>query len=135
MSDPGNVPPRKTTNFELALGALQRFIAEAARSEAVEAGIVQAFEFTFEQSWKLLQARARCDGLEVSTPRASVGAGLKLGLIQDEALWLDMLAARNLASHTYHAQLARDLVRQVEERYLPAFLALHAALRASPPGA
>lgn len=123
MSELGSAQ-RKMANFELALAALERFVAEPQRT-----GIIQAFEFTFELGWKVMQARARSEGLDVVTPRASIGAGLKLDLVEDEQLWLDMLESRSLASHTYRPELAREVVEAIERHYLPAFVALRIALR------
>lgn len=96
-------------------------MAEPERSEVVEAGIIQAFEFTFEQCWKLMQVRAHAVGLAANSPKASMACGLKLGLIDDEQCWLDMLRDRNLTSHTYHRQLAQEIVGRIESRYVEQF--------------
>jgi nucleotidyltransferase substrate binding protein (TIGR01987 family) len=104
-------------NFRTALGALGRFLAESNRGEAAEAGIVQGFEFTFEQCWKLFQLLAEQNALPASSPRAALKAGMKLGFIEDESLWLDMLEQRNLASHTYHTSLAKALVARIESTF------------------
>jgi nucleotidyltransferase substrate binding protein (TIGR01987 family) len=118
----------KHVNFNLALAALRRFVAEPQRTEAVEAGIIQGFEFSFEQAWKLLQAVAASEGLDAPTPRLAIGAALKIGLVSDEQLWLDMLQGRNLSSHTYRRELARELVSRIEERFLGGFVVLEEAL-------
>ena len=107
---------KKLDNFRTALAALSRFLAEPHRTEAAEAGIVQGFELTFEQCWKLFQWLAEEGGLSASSPKSALRAALKLGLIEDEQLWIDMLDQRNLASHTYRAELAKALVQDIESR-------------------
>ena len=108
---------RKLENFEQALAALTRFLAEPNRSEAAEAGIVKAFELTFEQAWKLVQRVAEQAGLPTASPKAALRAGLRMHLVGDESLWLAMLDDRNLAAHTYRPGLARSLVERIEQRY------------------
>ncbi|MBN1960350.1 MAG: nucleotidyltransferase substrate binding protein [Deltaproteobacteria bacterium] len=115
-----NIEPttqRKIDNFNKALAALNRFMLEPNRSEATAAGIIKGFEFTFEQTWKLFQHLADLAGMQTASPKAALRAALKLGLIDDEKLWLDMLVDRNLSSHTYHTSLAEELVERIESSY------------------
>lgn len=108
---------RALENAEAALGTLQAFLAEPVRSERDRAGVIQAFEFTFETTWKLLKHVAEREGLGADSPRRALVAAYKLGILEDEALWLAMLEDRNATSHVYHHQVAERIFLAVEQRY------------------
>ncbi|HEY4187242.1 MAG TPA: HI0074 family nucleotidyltransferase substrate-binding subunit [Polyangia bacterium] len=104
-------------NAETALATLLAFLAEPVASERDRAGVIQAFEFTFEATWKLIKFVAEREGLPAESPRRALIAGYKLGLLQDETLWLDMLRDRNLTSHVYHHQIAERIFVAIQSRY------------------
>lgn len=74
---------------------------------------IQRFEFSFELSWKGVQALARLYGQECPSPRAAFSTALRNEWIHDEESWLDMLEARNLTSHTYRESVAQDVYREL----------------------
>lgn len=112
--------PRALENAERALGALVMFLAEPVTSDRDRAGVIQAFEFTFEAVWKLLKNVAEREGLTAESPRRALVAGYKLGLIEDEALWLEMMSDRNLTSQVYHHQVAERIFDRVRAPYAAA---------------
>jgi len=59
-------------------------------------------------------------------------AAYKLGLIDDETLWIGMLTDRHLTSHTYHQQVAQRIFEAVRSDYAAALSAAVAACRALP---
>lgn len=79
------------------------------RGDIQRAAAIQAFESTYDLSWKLLQARLREEGVEVSTPRAAFRAAGDAQLIESVERWLDYLDARNLTSHTYSETTAEQV--------------------------
>lgn len=113
---------RAVENFGKALAKLQEFAAMPVANDRDRAGIVQAFEFTFEQCWKTFQQIAASQGLTVGSPRQSLQAAVQLGLIAaaDEETWLDMMRDRNVTSHLYHEAWAREIADRIVSRYLPA---------------
>ena len=111
---------RALDNAEAALAKLVAFVREPAPSERYRAGVIQAFEFTFEATWKLLKLVAEREGLDAESPKRALIAGHKLGLVQDEGLWLEMLQDRNLTSHVYHAELADRIFEAISTRYAAA---------------
>ncbi|GAB6066969.1 HI0074 family nucleotidyltransferase substrate-binding subunit [Methylothermus subterraneus] len=114
-------PERILEDFERALGQLATALETPADTDLIKAGCIQYFEFCFELAWKAIKAVAAKLGLECNSPRACLKLAFQQGWIDDEDLWLEMLAARNRMSHTYHAENALAIYAQ-----LPAF---HQALR------
>jgi nucleotidyltransferase substrate binding protein (TIGR01987 family) len=104
-------------NAARAAGALMTFLAEPVISDRDRAGVIQAFELTFEAVWKLLEHVAEREGLAAESPRRALIAGYQLGLIDDEALWLEMMSDRNLPSHVDHHQVAARIFAKVSTQY------------------
>ena len=88
-----------------------------------KAGLIQAFEFTFELFWKLFQKLAPDAGLDASSPREALIAAARLRLLSPDETdaWSQMLRDRNLASHTYNAPLADEIVDRLLKTYLACF--------------
>ena len=111
---------RSLDNAEAAQARLTAFVTEPAATDRDRAGVIQAFEFTFEATWKLLKHVAEREGLDAESPKRALIAGHKLGLVRDEGLWLEMLTDRNLTSHVHHSQLADRIFTAVSTRYAAA---------------
>jgi len=111
---------RALANAEAALKQLVAFLAVPAVSDRDRAGVIQAFEFTFEATWKLLKHLAEAEGVVAESPKRALIAAHKMGIVKDEALWLDMLRDRNLSSHVYHVDLAERIFVAVRDRYAAA---------------
>lgn len=109
--------PKALENADAALTQLVAFLAEPVSSDRDRAGVIQAFEFTFEATWKLLKHVAEEEGLAAESPRRALTSGYKLGLVKDETLWLEMLRDRNLTSHVYHHQIAERIFTAIRARY------------------
>jgi nucleotidyltransferase substrate binding protein (TIGR01987 family) len=112
--------PRATENFGKALSRLREFAAMPIANDRDRAGIIQAFEFTFEQCWKAFQQIASAQGIVAVSPRQALQAGLQLGLIDavDEEKWLEMLHDRNMTSHLYQESVAGEIAQRVVGQYL-----------------
>lgn len=111
---------KSLANAEAALKQLVQFVQVPAVSDRDRAGVIQAFEFTFEAAWKLLKHLAEADGLLAESPRRALVAAFKMGIVTDEALWLEMLRDRNLTSHVYHLDLADRIFTAIRDRYAAA---------------
>jgi len=110
-------------NFELALGKLTSFLEQYDGSQVHQAGVIQAFEFTFEQCWHCLQRKAGREGLPIASPKKAFEYAFKAGLIppSDEQLWLTMIEDRNKTTHVYRETLAELVFKKIQAAYQPAF--------------
>ena len=89
---------------------------------------IQRFEFCFELAWKCIQASVMTTGQSCHSPRAAFSLALANGWIDDEGVWLDMIEARNLTSHTYQESLAVAVYQRLPE-FQKAFAQLLAQLK------
>ena len=115
-------------NFELAISRLDQALATPAASDLIRAGCIQYFEFCFELAWKSVKRLAEQAGqLDCLSPKAALKTAFANRWIDNEETWLDMLASRNLMSHTYSAADALTIYQRLPA-YLPEFKVLMEAL-------
>lgn len=114
--------------FDNYLKAFQTLVeaVELARtrelSKLEQQGLIQGFEFTHELAWNVLKDYLEEQGFVsiIGSKNATRGA-FKNGLIADGDAWMDMIKARNLTSHTYNTEIAQSIVKNILERFYPAF--------------
>ena len=75
--------------------------------------VIQRFEFCFELAWKVIQERARTEGLDCQSPKGCLKLAYKNNWIDDETGWLAMLEDRNRTAHT--------TTKRSRRRYIAAF--------------
>lgn len=88
---------------------LKRFI-ESASTEIEQAGVVQAFEFCFELSWKTIKKVLAKEGVVVNSPRESFREAGRNELIENVRLWLDFIIIRNKTVHTYNELVLKEII-------------------------
>ena len=49
------------------------------------------------------------EGIDTASPKNTLRHAYRRGLLDREQLWLDMLEDRNLSSHVYNAEMAREI--------------------------
>ena len=81
-------------------------------------GVIQRFEFTFELLWKTLKIFLQYQGVETKTPRDSLKEAFRIALIEDEAIFLDMLEDRNKTSHIYDKETSKEIFQRIKSRQL-----------------
>jgi len=86
-------------------------------------GLVQAFEFTHELAWNLIKDFLAAHGntQPVYGSRDATRAGFAVHLITDGDAWMEMIASRNLTSHTYNEATAEEIERAVLTSYVACF--------------
>lgn len=91
-------------------------------TELEKQGMVKAFEYTFELSWNLIKDYFLYQGItEIRGSRDAFRTAVKYDLIENGELWMEMIGARNLTSHTYHKEMVDELIETIAGKYLIAF--------------
>ena len=108
-------------NFTKALGQLEAACQKGEYSDLERAGLVQMFEFTFELGWKTLKDLQFYEGFTDNTPREVIRRAFQVDYLTeaDTELWLDALVKRNILSHTYNENTAREAERLIVGLYHP----------------
>ena len=117
----------RQTSFSQAIARFSEAL-DAPESDLTRDAAIQRFEFCFELAWKVIQERARAEGLDCQSPKGCLKLAYKNGWIAEEAGWIAMLEDRNRTAHTYDEALAKDVYRRFPN-YLPLFQSLKTALR------
>ena len=110
------------TQLEKSHASLQRSIAVFERVslgadtdliDTTRAGVIQNFEVTYEQSWKVLRRwmmqNLSIPDSELTQRRQLYRLAAKHTLINDVEAWWDFHAARNMTSHTYNQAIALEV--------------------------
>lgn len=92
-----------------AHATLKKFL-ESANTEIEKAGVVQAFEFCYELSWKTIKRFLSNEGIAVTSPRESFREAGRNGLIENVRLWFDFIIIRNKTVHTYDELVLKEIV-------------------------
>ncbi len=113
-------------NFEKSLFELEKYLKMPIENDRDRAGIIQAFEFTFEQSWKSVQKLAAIQGVEVASPKTAYSFAMQSKWIPsaEEQKWLKLISDCNLTTHTYHGELAQEILGRIQSEYLSMFKSL-----------
>jgi nucleotidyltransferase substrate binding protein (TIGR01987 family) len=127
--------PRWHQRLESYSAALRQLEAGAALArtrplnDLERQGLIQVFEFSFELAWNLLKDQFRYQGMpEMLGSRDVFRTANANGLLEDGALWMEMIRSRNRTSHTYHRPTAEAIGQRILEAYVSAFLELEARL-------
>ena len=123
---------QRLDNFETALAQLTNACERERYDDLERAGLIKTFEFSFELSWNVLKDLLFYEGHEVKVPRAAIRKSFEVDYIDEsdcETL-LDALDKRNLLSHTYWGDVAREAEALIKQRYHPVLLRLYRTLDA-----
>ena len=107
-------------DFFKALSRLEEALKKDLSDDIIVDGIIQRFEFTFEQSWKVMKLYLEDQGIldEAVAPRSTIRCAFKHKLISDGDIWIEMMLDRNRTSHMYDETTALNIVKLVKEKYV-----------------
>lgn len=110
-------------DFFKALKRLEEALEKDINDDIIIDGIIQRFEFTFEQSWKVMKLYLEDQGVldEALAPRSTIRCAFKHKLITDGDVWIEMMMDRNRTSHMYDETTARNIVKLVKGKYIIEF--------------
>ena len=81
-------------------------------------GLIQAFEFTQELSWKVLQDYLKHQGVQkIVGSRDAFRIAFQNELISNGELWLDTISTRNQTSHLYDETVLDEVFEKVIHQY------------------
>ena len=104
----------KTDNFRKAQATFERF-RQNMKTDRDQAGAVQAFEFCYELSWKLMKRVLESQGQETGSPKDTFRKAALERLIDDPEIWFEFQKKRNLTTHTYEQDVLQEIVASFDE--------------------
>lgn len=124
---------QRSSNFRRALARLVEAVdlsGQRTLTDLERQGLIQAFEFTHELSWKTLKDFLASQGIEeLYGSRDTTREAFAQGLISDGEAWMEMIRHRNLSTHTYDEATVQEIVTAVVSRYIDAFQGLETRLQ------
>lgn len=91
-------------------------------SKLEKQGLIQSFEYTHELAWNVLKDYLEEQGVfNLIGSKDSSREAFKKGIITNGDVWMDMIKARNLTSHTYDEELAETVFLDIVEKFYPVF--------------
>lgn len=106
--------------FIKAFTRLEEALKKDINDDIIIDGIIQRFEFTFEQSWKVMKLYLEDQGVldETLAPRSTIRVAFKHNILSDGDIWIEMMLDRNRTSYMYDETTARDIVKRIKEIYI-----------------
>lgn len=84
--------------------------SEDLTTEKDKTGVIKAFEFCYELSWKVIKKVLLFKGVDVGSPRDAFREAALNGIIEDPTPWFDFLKMRNRTVHTYDLEVLDEIV-------------------------
>lgn len=120
---------QRLENYSKALKQLEKNVnlyRERELSDLEKQGFIRAFEYTFELAWNLLRDYLTFQGIQdIYGSRDAIKTAFKFNLIENGEVWMQMLLARNLTSHTYNENLVDKLIKEIINTYIEEFSNLY----------
>ncbi|HSI91127.1 MAG TPA: nucleotidyltransferase substrate binding protein [Adhaeribacter sp.] len=96
----------------------------------IKEGIIQRFEFTHEQAWKVMRDFLQYEGYQnITGSRSATREAFNKDLITDGQTWMDMIESRNRTVHTYNEDILEEEYQKIIGLYYPLFTAFHAKMK------
>ncbi|MBQ6437980.1 nucleotidyltransferase substrate binding protein [bacterium] len=117
----------KFDNYTQAVDSLERMLQahpEADLDEAAMTGIIAMCNLAFDQCWKTmkelcLDLGAPDEGLNNPRSVLKTAAAYEVIAPGDHDRWLEMLQARNVLTHRYNEDMAKEALQKVRDVYAP----------------
>jgi nucleotidyltransferase substrate binding protein (TIGR01987 family) len=91
--------------------------------ELIKEGLIQRFEYTHELAWNVMKDYAFFQGNStVGGSRDATREAFNLQIIENAAIWMDMIQSRNKTSHTYNEEIANEIFDKIINDYFQLFL-------------
>ena len=87
-------------------------------------GTIHRFKVAVMTLLDFLKIYLEYNGVDCFSPRNCIKKAFKHGLISDDEIILDMLEDRNLSSHVYSEEMAKEIFDRIKNAYIPALEAI-----------
>lgn len=113
----------RKADYIKALSRLQDALNKDLDDDIIIDGIIQRYEFTFEQAWKVMKLYLEDQGIldEALAPRSTIRSAFKHKVIEDGDMWIEMMLDRNRTSHMYDEETAKQIVQSIKDKYIIEF--------------
>lgn len=116
---------QRFANFNKVLEQFEQAVKTNTQDRLAQEGLIQRFEYTFELAWKCLQDILQERGYEgIRGPKPVLEQSFQDGLIGDGVLWMEMLKARNEASHLYDEKVFTTIYGKAKNEFVKALRSL-----------
>ena len=113
---------QRFSNFNNAFERLSSYAAMQSLNELEKQGLIKAFEYTYELAWKTLQDLLKYKGYEsIIGPKPVIDKCFELGYISKGKDWVKMHKSRNLTSHVYNEDIAREITLDIKSSFVVLF--------------
>ncbi|MBN3034565.1 MAG: nucleotidyltransferase substrate binding protein [Bacteroidales bacterium] len=113
---------QRLISFNNAFRQLERFLERGELNEMEEQGLIKSFEYAYELDWNTLQALLKEKGyMGITGPKPVIEQSFRDGYIENGKAWIHMHESRNLTSHTYDQETARDIIGEIRRVYFHLF--------------
>lgn len=76
-----------------------------------KAGAIQAFEFSYEVSWKMMKRFLEARGVVTGSPKTIFRSAAVEKIIEDPEIWFEFQKKRNLTVHTYNQESVDEIIQ------------------------
>jgi len=125
MTEPDVRWKQRFQNFSNALNQLSEAVdLQQVRelSKLEKQGLVKAFEFTHELAWNVMKDYFLYQGnVQIMGSRDATREAFQKNMIADGDGWMDMIAMRNRAVHTYDEATVNAVIEKTTLVYFPLF--------------
>lgn len=104
-------------------------------SEILKEGLIQRFEYTHELAWNVMKDFLLEVGeITIYGSKDATREAFKAELIENGAVWMEMIKSRNQTSHTYNEETADDIYTKIINEYHSEFLLFQRVMEAKKSG-
>jgi nucleotidyltransferase substrate binding protein (TIGR01987 family) len=112
---------QRLSNFDKAYAKFEEVLKrDTEHDEVSRMALLQAFEFTFELAWKVMQDLLEAQkGIIANSPREALQEAYQQKYISDNGLWAEALKKRNESSHAYAESIAVSVEKFIRSSFAP----------------
>ncbi len=123
---------QRLNNFEKALITLSDDIKLAEKRELSnieKRGLIQAFEYSYELSWKVIKDFYQNQGEEIQGSKDAFRLAFNRGLVEQGITLMETIKSRQLTVHTYNEGTADEIYLDIVNKYYDSFAELLNSLK------